>query len=60
VDLVVTELAVISFHDGRAFLVETGPEVSVAQVVAATEAALTIPDQVPEMVLSGQTCIERW
>jgi acetate CoA/acetoacetate CoA-transferase beta subunit len=54
VDLVVTELAVIAFRDGRAFLVETGPGVSVARVVAATEAALTIPDQVPEMALSGQ------
>src|ERR1700760_1141357 len=51
VDLVVTELAVISFRDGRAFLVETGPGVSVARVVAATEAALAIPDQVPEMAL---------
>jgi acetate CoA/acetoacetate CoA-transferase beta subunit len=54
VDLVVTELAVIAFRDGRASLVETGPGVSIAQVVAATEAALTIPDQVPEMALSGQ------
>jgi acetate CoA/acetoacetate CoA-transferase beta subunit len=51
VDLVVTELAVIAFRDGRATLVERGPGVSVAQVVAATEAALTIPDQVPEMAL---------
>src|SRR5271167_1858683 len=42
VDLVVTELAVIAFRDGHAFLVETGPGVSIAQVVAATEAALTI------------------
>ena len=51
VDLVVTELAVIAFPDGRATLLETGPEVSVAQVVAATEAELTIPDQVPVMAL---------
>jgi acetate CoA/acetoacetate CoA-transferase beta subunit len=53
VDLVVTELAVIAFRDGRACLVETGPGVTIAQVVAATEAALAIPDQVPEMALSG-------
>jgi acetate CoA/acetoacetate CoA-transferase beta subunit len=54
VDLVVTELAVIAFPDGRASLVETAPGVSVAQVVAATAAALAIPDQVPEMALSGE------
>ena len=51
VDLVVTEMAVISFHDGRATLLETGPGVSVAQVLAATEAELAIPSQVPEMAL---------
>lgn len=49
VDLVVTELAVIAFHDGRATLLETGPEISVAQVVAATQAELVIPNQVPGM-----------
>ena len=49
VDLVVTELAVIGFPEGRATLLETGPGASVAQVVAATEAELMIPDQVPEM-----------
>jgi acetate CoA/acetoacetate CoA-transferase beta subunit len=54
VDLVVTELAVIAFRDGHAFLIETGPGVSIAQVFAATEAALAIPDQVPEMALSGK------
>ena len=51
VDLVVTELAVIGFPDGRATLVETGPGISAAQVVAATEAELVIPDHVPEMAL---------
>ena len=51
IDLVVTEMAVISFSGGRATLLETGPGVSVAQVVAATEAELTIPGQVPEMAL---------
>jgi acetate CoA/acetoacetate CoA-transferase beta subunit len=52
VDLVVTELAVIAFRDGRATLLETAPNVSVAQVKAATEAELSVPDQVPEMVLN--------
>jgi acetate CoA/acetoacetate CoA-transferase beta subunit len=51
VDLVVTEMAVISFQGGRATLLERGPGVSVEQVVAATEAELTIPSQVPEMPL---------
>ena len=51
VDLVVTELAVIAFPDGRATLVETAPGVSAADVVAATEAELTIPEKVPEMAL---------
>ena len=51
VDLVVTELAVIGFPNGRATLLETGPEVSTAQVVAATEAELVIPEHVPEMAL---------
>jgi acetate CoA/acetoacetate CoA-transferase beta subunit len=51
VDLVVTELAAIAFQDGRAILLETGPGVSVAQVVAATEAELVVPDEVPEMTL---------
>ena len=51
VDLVVTELAVIAFPDGRATLMETAPGVSVAQVVAATEAELVVPDHIPEMAL---------
>jgi acetate CoA/acetoacetate CoA-transferase beta subunit len=49
VDLVVTEMAVISFGDGRATLMETGPGVSVTDVVAATQAELVIPDHVPSM-----------
>ena len=40
VDLVVTELAVIGFPDGRATLFETAPGVAVADVVAANEAEL--------------------
>ena len=51
VDLVVTELAVIAFLDDRATLLETGPGVSTAEVTAATEAELVIPDHVPEMAL---------
>lgn len=51
VDLVVTELAVIGFPDGRATLRETAPGVSAAQVAAATEADLVIPANVPEMPL---------
>jgi acetate CoA/acetoacetate CoA-transferase beta subunit len=49
VDLVVTDMAVIGFDGGRATLLETAPGVSVAEVMAVTEADLTIPDKVPEM-----------
>ena len=51
VDLVVTEMAVIGFPKGQATLLETAPGVSVAQVVAATEAALVKPDRIQEMRL---------
>jgi acetate CoA/acetoacetate CoA-transferase beta subunit len=51
VDLVVTELAVIAFPKGRAMLMETGPGVSAAQVIAATEAELDIADDISEMSL---------
>ena len=49
VEMVVTELAVIGFANGTATLLETGPGVSVGQVVAVTEASLTVPENVPEM-----------
>jgi acetate CoA/acetoacetate CoA-transferase beta subunit len=49
VDLVVTELAVIAFPEGRATLVETAPGVSVEQVVASTDAELDLPQDAPEM-----------
>ncbi|HWV53731.1 3-oxoacid CoA-transferase subunit B [Pseudorhodoplanes sp.] len=49
IDLIVTELGVIGFPDGRATLLERGPGVTVEQIVAGTEAKLEIPDQVPEM-----------
>ena len=51
VDLVVTELAVITFPSGRATLLETAPGVAVQDVIANTEAALTIPERVGQMVL---------
>jgi acetate CoA/acetoacetate CoA-transferase beta subunit len=51
VDLVVTELAVIAFPDGRATLMEVAPGISVSQVTAATEPKLSVPDSVPEMSL---------
>jgi acetate CoA/acetoacetate CoA-transferase beta subunit len=51
VDLVVTELAVIAFAEGHATLVETGPGVAVAEVIAVTEAELLMPSRVPEMTL---------
>ena len=49
VSMVVTDMAVIAFPEGRATLLETAPGVSVAEVVAVTEAELAIPDAVPEM-----------
>jgi acetate CoA/acetoacetate CoA-transferase beta subunit len=49
VDLVVTELAVIAFPDGRATLIETAPGVSVAQVTEATEAPLVVAEHVVTM-----------
>ncbi|MBS3647663.1 CoA transferase subunit B [Pseudaminobacter sp. 19-2017] len=48
VDLVVTELAVIGFPEGRATLLETADGVTVDQVIAATEAELVIPSNVKE------------
>ena len=51
VDMVVTEMAVITFGEGGATLRETGPGWSVAEVVAATGAVLVIDDQVAEMPL---------
>jgi acetate CoA/acetoacetate CoA-transferase beta subunit len=49
VDLIVTDIAVIGFVDGKITLLETAPGVNVAEVMAVTEAELTIPDKVPEM-----------
>src|SRR3954462_10771454 len=46
IDMVVTEMAVIAFRDGRATLVEIAPGLFRAQVPATTEAELTVPGQV--------------
>jgi acetate CoA/acetoacetate CoA-transferase beta subunit len=51
IDLVVTDIAVIAFPGGRATLQETAPGVTIAEVLAVTEAELIIPDKVPEMKL---------
>jgi acetate CoA/acetoacetate CoA-transferase beta subunit len=51
VDLVVTELGVIGFPDGRATLLEVAPGVSTNQVIDATEAPLVVAGHVPEMLL---------
>ena len=51
IDLLVSEMAVIAFPDGRATLLETAPGVTVEQVIAATEAKLTLSDKISEMTL---------
>jgi acetate CoA/acetoacetate CoA-transferase beta subunit len=51
VDLVVTELAVIAFPDGRATLAETAPGVTLEDVMASTDAELDVPQDVPQMRL---------
>ena len=49
VDLVVTDMAVMGFENGTIKLLETAPGVSIAEVMAVTEAELLIPDHVPQM-----------
>jgi acetate CoA/acetoacetate CoA-transferase beta subunit len=51
VDLVVTDIAVIGFHDRKATLLERAPGISIGEVMALTEADLVIPNDVPEMKL---------
>ena len=51
IDLLVSEMAVIAFPDGKAMLMERAPGVSVEQIVAATEAKLLLADKIPEMQL---------
>jgi acetate CoA/acetoacetate CoA-transferase beta subunit len=49
IDLVVTDMAVIGFASGKATLLETAPGITIAEVMAVSEAELVIPDTVPEM-----------
>jgi acetate CoA/acetoacetate CoA-transferase beta subunit len=49
IDLLVTELAVITFSGNRATLVETAPGVTVQEVVTNTEATLNVPEHVGQM-----------
>ena len=51
INLVVTDMAVIGFPGGRATLMETAPGLSVADVIANTEAELIVPTTVPQMVI---------
>lgn len=51
VDLVVTEMAVISFPGGRATLIETASDVSTTQILEATEAELVVSSEVRQMQL---------
>jgi len=51
VDLVVTDMAVIAFPNGRATLMDTAPGVSVEQVIGYTEAKMELPSKIPEMRL---------
>jgi acetate CoA/acetoacetate CoA-transferase beta subunit len=48
IDLLVTELAVIAFPEGRATIVETAEGVTVDQVLKATEAELAVPRELVE------------
>jgi acetate CoA/acetoacetate CoA-transferase beta subunit len=49
IDLLVSEMAVISFAGEKATLLETGPGVTVNQVVEATGAKLVLPEKIPQM-----------
>jgi acetate CoA/acetoacetate CoA-transferase beta subunit len=49
VDLLVTELAVIGFPEGRALLLETAPGVTVKDVLAATDVELGVAKDVRHM-----------
>jgi acetate CoA/acetoacetate CoA-transferase beta subunit len=55
VDLVVTELAVIGFPDGRATLLETAEGVTVEQVLANTEAELAISPELARTNMARST-----
>ena len=49
VDMVVTELAVITFPGGRATLIEAAPGVTAENIIASTEAELQVPENLPQM-----------
>ncbi|MDA9531251.1 3-oxoacid CoA-transferase subunit B [Bradyrhizobium sp. CCBAU 25338] len=49
VQLVVTDMAVIGFPDGKATLLEIAPGTSVGEVMAVTDVELVVPDDIPEM-----------
>jgi len=51
VDLLVTELGVIGFPEGRATLLETAPGVTVGDVVKQTAAELVVPENVAPMAI---------
>jgi acetate CoA/acetoacetate CoA-transferase beta subunit len=51
VSMVVSELAVIDFPEGRARLVETAPGITVEQVLTYTAANLIVADHVPTMAI---------
>jgi 3-oxoacid CoA-transferase subunit B len=46
---VVTELAVMEIKDGKFYLLERAPGVSVEEIISKTEGDLVVPDLVPEM-----------
>lgn len=52
INMIVTDMAVIETSDEGLILRETAPGVTVEQVVAATEAKLIIPSDVPEMAIA--------
>ena len=53
VDLIVTNMAVIRPSDAGLILEETAPETTVDEVIQATSAKLTVPDQVPSMPVAA-------
>ena len=48
---VVTELAVMEIKDGKFYLLERAPGVSVEEIISKTDCDLVVPDVVPEMNL---------
>ena len=46
---VVTELAVLEIKDGKFYLLERAPGVSIEEIISKTDGDLVVPDVVPEM-----------